>query len=100
MPGSIPADADFAVKITSHTENPRALLDRFRSKEAPRIAVTVNLLASGVDIPPLECIVFMRDVRSEALFQQMLARGSRRIDPASLQAVTPDALRKDTFRGC
>ena len=91
------ADADFAVKITSQTEDPRALLNRFRSKEAPRIVVTVNLLATGVDIPPLECVVFMRDVRSEALFQQMLARGSRRIDPASLQAVTPDAAEKTRF---
>ena len=59
------ANADFAVKITSNTEDPRALLDRFCSKEAPRIVVTVSLLATGVDIPPLECIVFMRDVRSE-----------------------------------
>jgi superfamily II DNA or RNA helicase len=91
------ANADFAVKITSQTEDPRALLDRFRSKEAPRIVVTVSLLATGVDIPPLECIVFMRDIRSEALFQQMLARGSRRIDPASLQAVTPDAIEKTRF---
>ena len=91
------ADTEFAVKITSQSEDPRALLDRFRSKEDLRIAVTVNLLASGVDIPPLECIVFMRDVRSEALFQQMLARGSWLIDPASLQAVTPDALGKTRF---
>ena len=91
------ADTDFAVKITSQSEDPRALLDRFRSKEAPRIVVTVNFLASGVDIPPLECVVFMRDVRSEALFQQMLARGSRPIEPASLQAVTPDAVGKTRF---
>ena len=90
-------NADFAVKITSNTEDPRALLDRFCSKEAPRIVVTVSLLATGVDIPPLECIVFMRDVRSEALFQQMLARGSRRIDPESLELVTPDAPEKTRF---
>jgi superfamily II DNA or RNA helicase len=91
------ADTEFAVKITSQSEDPRALLDRFRSEEDLRIAVTVNLLASGVDIPPLECVFFMRDVRSEALFQQMLARGSRPIDPASLQAVTPDAPGKTRF---
>lgn len=91
------AGADFAVKITSQVDDPRALLDGFRLNMAPRIAVTVNLLTSGVDIPPLECIVFMRDVRSEALFQQMLARGSRRIDTASLQAVTPDASGKTRF---
>ena len=91
------ADAGFAVKITSQTEDPRELLNRFRSREAPRIVVTVSLLATGVDIPPLECIVFMRDVRSEVLFQQMLARGSRRIDSNSLRAVTPDALQKTRF---
>jgi superfamily II DNA or RNA helicase len=91
------ANSDFAVKITSQSADPRRLLDRFRLEEAPRIAVTVNLLASGVDIPPLECVFFMRDVRSEALFQQMLARGSRPIDPVSLQAVTPDASRKTRF---
>lgn len=91
------ANADFAVKITSQNEDPRALLDRFRSMESLRIVVTVSLLATGVDIPPLECIVFMRDVRSEVLFQQMLARGSRRIDSDSLRAVTPDALEKTRF---
>jgi superfamily II DNA or RNA helicase len=91
------ANADFAVKITSQIEDPRALLDRFRSTSALRIVVTVSLLATGLDIPPLECIVFMRDVRSEVLFQQMLARGSRRIDSDSLRAVTPDALQKTRF---
>ena len=91
------ADIDFVMKITSQVEDPRALLDRFRSNEVPRIVVTVNLLASGVDIPSLECIVFMRDVRSEALFQQMLARGSRRIDPSLLQAISPDATEKTRF---
>ncbi len=91
------ADNDFATKITSRIKDPQVLLDGFRSKEYPRIVVTVNLLASGADIPPLECIVFMRDVRSEALFQQMVARGSRRINPVSLQAVTPDAPGKTRF---
>jgi superfamily II DNA or RNA helicase/CBS domain-containing protein len=91
------ANPAFAVKITSQTEDPQAALARFRYTEAPRIVVTVSFLTSGVDIPPLECLVFMRDVRSEALFQQMLDRGSQRIDSASLQAVTPDASEKTRF---
>ncbi|SIM53652.1 Helicase conserved C-terminal domain-containing protein [Micromonospora cremea] len=88
---------DFAVKITAHLTNPYEVLDRFRTERGPRIAVSVDMLASGVDMPAVECLVFLRPIRSELLYQQMLGRGTRRIDSDSLQAVTPDAREKTFF---
>ncbi|MEU8112755.1 DUF4357 domain-containing protein [Micromonospora sp. NPDC048947] len=88
---------DFAVKITAQVANPHELLHRFRTERAPRIAVTVDMLASGVDIPAVECLVFLRPIRSELLYQQMLGRGTRLITEDSLQAVTPDATEKAFF---
>lgn len=88
---------DFAVKITAHLANPYEVLHRFCTEQGPRIAVTVDMLASGVDTPAVECLVFMRPIRSELLYQQMLGRGTRRIDSDSLQAVTPDATEKTFF---
>ncbi|NTU50485.1 MAG: hypothetical protein HGA87_06390, partial [Desulfobulbaceae bacterium] len=40
-----------------------------------RIAVTVDMVATGTDIKPLECLIFMRDVKSEGYFEQMKGRG-------------------------
>ncbi|MEV4830702.1 DEAD/DEAH box helicase family protein [Micromonospora sp. NPDC049257] len=88
---------DFAVKITAHLPNPYEVLARFCTERRPRIAVSVDMLASGVDIPAVECLVFLRPIRSELLYQQMLGRGVRRIDSGSLQAVTPDATEKAFF---
>jgi superfamily II DNA or RNA helicase len=88
---------DFAVKITAHLANPLEVLHRFRTELEPRIAVSVDMLASGVDIPAVECLVFLRPIRSELLYQQMLGRGTRTISTASLQAVTPDARGKTFF---
>jgi len=62
---------------------------RFRKACHPRIAVTVDTVATGTDLKPLECLVFMRDVRSRAYFEQMKGRGARAILPADLNAVTP-----------
>ncbi|GAA1645472.1 hypothetical protein GCM10009828_088070 [Actinoplanes couchii] len=88
---------DFAVKITAHVVNPREILHRFRRDPEPRIAVTVDMLASGVDLPAVECLVFLRPIRSELLYQQMLGRGTRIIAGDSLRAVTPDATEKTYF---
>ena len=90
-----------AVKITYRSgdtgHSPEQLLAQFRNAYDPRIAVTVDLIATGTDVKPIECVVFMRRVRSRNYFEQMKGRGVRAIDPSDLQAVTPDAAVKDRF---
>ena len=92
---------DFAVKITYRTalggQKPEDLLASFRNSYNPRIAVTVDMIATGTDVKPLECVVFMRLVKSRNYFEQMKGRGVRVINPHDLRAVTPDAAFKDRF---
>lgn len=90
---------DFVKKITYRTANekPEDLLASFRNSYFPRIAVTVDMIATGTDIRPLECILFMRDVRSRTYFEQMIGRGTRTISSTDLMSVTPDALTKTHF---
>ena len=82
---------DFAVKITYSAKDPRRLIKEFRTSPVMRIAVTVDMIATGTDIRPLECVLFLRDVRSATYFEQMKGRGARTIDSTEFQAVTPDA---------
>ena len=90
---------DFAVKITYRTTGvkPEDLLNQFRNSFNPRIAVTVDMIATGTDVKPLECVMFMRQVRSRNFFEQMKGRGVRVIDPNDLQAVSADARAKTHF---
>lgn len=90
---------DFAKKITYRTtgEKPETLIKGFRVDPLPRIAVTVDMIATGTDIKPVEAIIFMRDVKSEGYFEQMKGRGVRTIDQADLLSVTPDAGTKTRF---
>ena len=88
---------DFAAKITYSARDPKGLLKAFRTSTTLRIAVTVDMIATGTDVKPLECVFFMRDVRSASYFEQMKGRGSRTIDEADFQAVTPDATAKTRF---
>jgi type I restriction enzyme R subunit len=74
-----------------------AHLASFRNSYYPRIAVTVDMIATGTDVRPIECLLFLRDVKSRNLFEQMKGRGSRIISPDDLKAVTPDAGVKDHF---
>ena len=89
----------FCQKITYRATGtpPETLIANFRNSYHPRIAVTVDMIATGTDIKPLEALLFMRQVRSRVLFEQMLGRGTRVINPNDLQAVTPDARIKDRF---
>ena len=84
---------EFCQKITYKTtgDKPENLIKSFRNSFNPRIAVTVDMIATGTDIKPLECIIFMRDVKSQGYFDQMKGRGTRIIDKDTLLAVTPDA---------
>jgi type I restriction enzyme R subunit len=90
---------DFCQKITYKTtgDTPENLIAAFRNSYNPRIAVTVDMIATGTDIKPLEVVLFMRTVKSRTFFEQMKGRGVRIINPDDLQAVTPDAKVKDHF---
>lgn len=88
---------DFAAKITYSATDPKGQLQRFRTSASLRIAVTVDMIATGTDVKPLECVFFMRDVRSAQYFEQMKGRGARTIQPADFAAVTPDATQKTRF---
>ena len=92
---------DGAVKITYKSgdsgNKPEQLLQQFRTNYPTRIAVTVDMIATGTDVKPIECVVFMRMVRSRNFFEQMKGRGVRVIDENDLRAVTPDARVKDRF---
>jgi type I restriction enzyme R subunit len=89
---------DFAKKITYQTsEKPKELIKGFRVDPLPRVVVTVDMIATGTDIKPVECLIFMRDVKSEGYFEQMKGRGVRTINHADLQQVTPDAQTKTRF---
>ena len=78
--------------------SPEDLLASFRNSYNPRIVVTVDMIATGTDVKPLECVFFMRSVKSRNFFEQMKGRGVRVIDPTDLQAVTPDARRQGPLR--
>ena len=88
----------FCKKITYSSEDPKSILAQFRNDYHPRIAVTVDMIATGTDVKPLECLIFMRDVKSKNYFEQMKGRGTRTIDLDSLRKVTPTAkFTKDHF---
>ena len=88
---------DFATKITYSVKDSKGSLKAFRTSPAMRIAVTVDMIATGTDVKPLECVMFMRDVRSGQYFEQMKGRGARTIDPADFRSVTDDAAAKTRF---
>jgi type I restriction enzyme R subunit len=90
---------DFATKITyrSRDGKPNELLQSFRNSLYPRIVVTVDMIATGTDVKPLECLLFMRSVKSRTYFEQMVGRGVRVIDDTDFQDVTDDAQHKDRF---
>ena len=89
---------DFCRKITYSEDNPETVLSSFRNDYNPRIAVTVDMIATGTDVKPIECLIFMRDVRSKNYFEQMKGRGTRVLSRDDLQKVTPSATEnKDHF---
>ena len=90
---------DFCRKITYRTTGirPEDLLAEFRNSYNPRIVVTVDMIATGTDIKPVEIVFFMRNVRSRNFFEQMKGRGVRTISDTDFTAVTPDAQSKECF---
>lgn len=83
----------FCKKITynNKTEDPKNVLAQFRNDFHPRMAVTVDMIATDTDVKPLECLLFMRDVKSRNYFEQMKGRGTRIINLDDLKKVTPSA---------
>ncbi len=95
---------DFCKKITYQSKHPETgkpangeqLIQEFRLSPQLRIAVTVDMIATGTDVKPLECLVFLRDVRSRVYFEQMKGRGTRVLSPTDLQAVSGAEARAKT----
>ncbi|MFQ5629608.1 MAG: type I restriction-modification enzyme R subunit C-terminal domain-containing protein [bacterium] len=88
----------FCKKVTYNVrdEKPEDVLAAFRTSYNPRIAVTVDMIATGTDVKPIECLLFMRDVRSKNYFEQMKGRGTRTFDVDDLRRVTPSATTNKT----
>ena len=84
--GSI--DDDAVLKITGASDKPRKLIRKFKNEKLPCVAVTVDLLTTGIDVPEIVNIVFLRRVKSRILFEQMKGRGTRLCD----------AINKEIFR--
>ncbi|MGX1123802.1 type I restriction endonuclease subunit R [Pseudomonas sp. HLS-6 TE3448] len=77
--------------VIEEGEDPRSVLGQFRNEYNPRIAVTVDMIATGTDVKPLECLLFMRDVKSRNYFEQMKGRGTRTLEKDDLQKVSSAA---------
>ena len=88
---------DFCRKITNGAKNPKSSLAAFRNDYNPRIAVTVDMIATGTDVKPIECLLFMRDVKSQNYFEQMKGRGTRVLKADELRKVTPSAQAKTHY---
>lgn len=88
---------DFCKKVTYQADDPKSVLAQFRNNYYPRIAVTVDMIATGTDVKPLECLLFMRDVRSRNYFEQMKGRGTRVLNADDLKKVTPSAIAKTHY---
>ncbi len=89
----------FCQKITYKVtgRKPEDLINDFRNSYNPRIAVTVDMIATGTDVRPLEVLLFMRNVNSANFCRQMRGRGTRVVSETELQSVTPGAQRKTHF---
>lgn len=83
----------FCKKVTYGNTDEKAndVLQQFRNEYNPRIAVTVDMIATGTDVKAIECLLFMRDVRSRSYFEQMKGRGTRTLNAEELQKRSPSA---------
>ena len=89
---------DFCQKITYRSgKDPDELIPEFRNSPEFRVVVTVDMIATGTDIKPLECLCSCAMFSSRGYFEQMIGRGVRVINDADFRAVTPDATSKDGF---
>jgi type I restriction enzyme R subunit len=82
---------DAVIKITGAADKPLQLIRRYKNERLPNVAVTVDLLTTGVDVPEICNLVFLRQVNSRILFDQMLGRATRLCDFGGTDV-------KDSFR--
>lgn len=87
----------YVQKITYSCDDTDGLIRDLRTTKEFRIAVTVTLVATGTDVKPIECVLFMKDVQSDVLYTQMKGRGCRSIGNDILRELTPNASSKDCF---
>jgi type I restriction enzyme, R subunit len=83
---------EFCRKVTYSEKEAESVLSSFRNDYHPRIAVTVDMIATGTDVKPLEVLLFMRDVRSRGYYEQMKGRGVRSLDADGLKKAPKPAL--------
>ncbi|WP_433524036.1 DEAD/DEAH box helicase family protein [Nocardia pseudovaccinii] len=88
---------EFCTKITHAAKRADERLAQFRNLPQLRIAVTVDMIATGTDVKPLECLLFLRDVKSWAYFEQMKGRGARTLSLTDFEKVTPGSGPKTRF---
>ncbi|MEF1283955.1 type I restriction-modification enzyme R subunit C-terminal domain-containing protein [Vibrio sp. M250220] len=89
---------EFCKKVTYSAKDPDGILNDFRNDFNPRITVTVDMIATGTDVKPLEILLFMRDVRSKGYYEQMKGRGVRSLSYEDLHNVSKSATTdKDRF---
>lgn len=79
-------DSDAIVKITGSVRDREHLLRKFKTEQYPSIVVTVDLLTTGIDVPSITHLVFLRQVNSRILYDQMLGRATRRCDDIGKEA--------------
>src|SRR6185437_4215463 len=90
-------ESEVAEWVRTANLSPDEILSNFRNSFFPRIAVTVDMISTGTDVKAIECVFFMRNVKSAGFFEQMKGRGVRIISPDKLRVVTPSAKRKERF---
>ena len=83
---------DDVLKITGAADKPLELIRRYKNEKSPKIAVTVDLLTTGIDVPQICNLVFLRRVKSRILYEQMLGRATRLCDDLG------DGTVKEVFR--
>lgn len=72
-----PINDKTVMKITGRADKPQALIRLYKNEAFPKVAVTVDLLTTGIDVPAISNLVFLRRVRSRILYEQMLGRATR-----------------------
>ena len=90
-------DVEMTEWVKTSNLTPDEILANFRNSFFPRVAVTVDMISTGTDVKPIECVFFMRSVKSAGFFEQMKGRGVRIISPDKLRVVSPSAKVKDRF---
>ncbi|MGC5564643.1 DEAD/DEAH box helicase family protein [Streptomyces sp. FR-108] len=91
------AGDSFCQKITMRSDDPDQLLRDFRTSAKFRIAVVVDIMSGPTDMRAVECVLFLREVRSTAYYERLLAQGAQRIAPTALRTVSPGAFAKTQF---